>query len=98
MNAAVPRGFTFDRNDGKPVLPGNLHTNRKLSHWLDFSQQGLVRVFTGKVELGQGILTALSIIAADELDVRLDQVQPEPSRKVHPRVSAREVGHSRELP
>ncbi len=75
MNTAVPRGFTFDRNDGKLVLPGNLHTNRKLSHWLDFSQQGLVRVFTGKVELGQGILTALSIIAADELDVRLDQVQ-----------------------
>ena len=74
MNAAIPRGFTFDRNDGRPVLPGNLHTNRKLSHWLDFSQPGLVRVFTGKVELGQGILTALSIIAADELDVRLDQV------------------------
>ena len=74
MTAAAPRGFTFDRNDGRPVLPGNLHTNRQLAQWLDFSQPGRVRVFTGKVELGQGILTALSIIAADELDVRLDQV------------------------
>lgn len=74
MSAVVPRGFTVDRHDGRTVLPGNLHTNRKLLHWLDFSQPGLVRVFTGKVELGQGILTALSIIAADELDVGLHQV------------------------
>lgn len=74
MTSAAPRGFTFDRNDGRPVLPGNLHTNRQLAQWLDFSQPGRVRVFTGKVELGQGILTALSIIAADELDVSLQQV------------------------
>ena len=74
MSAVVPRGFTVDRGDGRAVLPGNLHTNRKLLHWLDFSQPGLVRVFTGKVELGQGILTALSIVAADELDVGLHQV------------------------
>ena len=59
MTAAAPRGFTFDRNDGRAVLPGNLHTNRQLAQWLDFSQPGRVRVFTGKVELGQGILTAL---------------------------------------
>jgi CO/xanthine dehydrogenase Mo-binding subunit len=74
MSAVVPRGFTVDRDDGRAVLPGNLHTNRKISNWLDFSQPGLVRVFTGKVELGQGILTALSIVAADELDVGLHQV------------------------
>jgi CO/xanthine dehydrogenase Mo-binding subunit len=74
MTTVAPRGFTFDRNDGRAVLPGNLHTNRQLAQWLDFSQPGRVRVFTGKVELGQGILTALSIIAADELDVALDQV------------------------
>ena len=74
MTAVAPRGFTFDRNDGRPVLPGNLHTNRQLSQWLDFSQPSRLRLFTGKVELGQGILTALSIIAADELDLSLEQV------------------------
>jgi len=74
MSTPAPRAFTIDRNDGRPVLPGNLHINRLLSQWLDFSRPGLVRVFTGKVELGQGILTALSIIAADELDVALDQI------------------------
>jgi CO/xanthine dehydrogenase Mo-binding subunit len=30
-----------------------------------------VTVFTGKVELGQGITTALAQIAADELDIDL---------------------------
>ncbi|NBO88622.1 MAG: hypothetical protein EBU77_02990, partial [Betaproteobacteria bacterium] len=74
MSTSAPRAFTIDRNDGRPVLPGNLHINRLLSQWLDFSHPGVVRVFTGKVELGQGILTALSIIAADELDVALDQI------------------------
>ena len=74
MNSSAPRTFTIDRNDGRPVLPGNLHNNRLLSQWLDFSHPGRVRVFTGKVELGQGILTALSIIAADELDVSLTHI------------------------
>jgi CO/xanthine dehydrogenase Mo-binding subunit len=74
MSTTAPRTFTIDRHDGRPALPGNLHVNRQLSQWLDFSQPGVVRVFTGKVELGQGILTALTIIAADELDVAMHQI------------------------
>ena len=35
------------------------------------SPDGSVHVFTGKVELGQGIVTALTQIVADELDVSL---------------------------
>src|SRR5205823_6272485 len=35
---------------------------------------GTVTVFTGKVELGQGIVTALAQIAAEELDVPLGRV------------------------
>ncbi|MCR5856255.1 molybdopterin-dependent oxidoreductase [Mesorhizobium sp. J428] len=34
-----------------------------------------MRIATGKVELGQGILTALAQIAAEELDLRIDQVR-----------------------
>jgi nicotinate dehydrogenase subunit B len=50
-------------------LPGSLDKNRMLDGWLRISPDGTVTVFTGKIELGQGILTALEQIAADELDV-----------------------------
>ena len=53
-------------------LPGSLDKNRMLDGWLRINPDGTVTVFTGKIELGQGILTALEQIAADELDV----VQP----------------------
>src|SRR4030088_1946382 len=59
----------------KTPLPGSLHVNRRLNQWLRFSGDGYVEVFSGKVELGQGILTALAQIAAEELDLRIDQVR-----------------------
>jgi CO/xanthine dehydrogenase Mo-binding subunit len=65
----------IDRSDGQAKLPGSLHVNRRISQWLDFSTPGLVRVMTGKVELGQGILTALAMIAADELALPLSQIE-----------------------
>src|SRR5712672_170196 len=50
-------------------LPVSLAANPKLSSWLKFSSDGRVTVSPGKVEIGQGIVTALAQIAADELDV-----------------------------
>ncbi len=55
-------------------LPGNIVINPRLDQWLDFQADEIVRVATGKVEIGQGITTALSQIAAEELDVDLDQI------------------------
>jgi CO/xanthine dehydrogenase Mo-binding subunit len=55
-------------------LPGSLQTNRTLDAWLRINADGSVTVFTGKVELGQGIVTALAQIAAEELDVPLERV------------------------
>jgi len=55
-------------------LPGSLQTNRMLDAWLRINADGSVTVFTGKVELGQGIVTALAQIAAEELDVPLARV------------------------
>src|SRR6202171_2019850 len=60
-------------------LPGSLRGNRRLSQWLKFHADGYVEVFSGKVEIGQGILTALAQIAAEELDVSLDQVRMVPA-------------------
>lgn len=56
------------------ALPQSLIDNPILSQWIAFNEQGRVRVGSGKVEIGQGILTALTQIAAEELDVRPDQI------------------------
>src|SRR2546421_3585411 len=58
-----------------PQLPVSLAANPKLSSWLKFSSNGQVTVSPGKVEIGQGIVTALAQIAADELDIDLSRVQ-----------------------
>jgi CO/xanthine dehydrogenase Mo-binding subunit len=58
-----------------PKLPVSLAANPKLSSWLSFSSAGQVTVSPGKVEIGQGIVTALAQIAADELDIDLSRVQ-----------------------
>src|SRR6202163_2102664 len=58
-----------------PSLPVSLSANPVLSSWIRFSSEGQVRVSPGKVEIGQGIVTALAQIAADELDVDIGRVQ-----------------------
>jgi nicotinate dehydrogenase subunit B len=50
-------------------LPASLAANPRLSTWVGLDVPGVVTVRVGKVEVGQGILTALAQIAADELDV-----------------------------
>ena len=50
-------------------LPPSLRANPLLARWLAILPQGQVEVRSGKVELGQGIATALAQIVAEELDV-----------------------------
>src|SRR5688572_32822604 len=56
-------------------LPGNLNTNRRLDRWLRINADGTVTVRPGKVEIGQGILTALAQIVAEELDVAAGRIR-----------------------
>ncbi len=58
-----------------PRLPVSLVANPILSSWVRFSSEGQVMISPGKVEIGQGIVTALAQIAADELDVDIGRVQ-----------------------
>ena len=58
-----------------PKLVPSLAANPMLSSWIKFAPEGHVIVSPGKVEIGQGIVTALAQIAADELDVDLARVQ-----------------------
>lgn len=54
---------------GPPPSVPSLRANPNLSQWVAFPPDGRVQVRVGKVELGQGIRTALGQIAAEELDV-----------------------------
>lgn len=56
-------------------LPGSLNNNRMLDGWLRINADGTTTIFTGKCELGQGILTALAQIASDELDVAYERIE-----------------------
>jgi nicotinate dehydrogenase subunit B len=56
-------------------LPGSLQNNRKLDGWIRINADGTATVLSGKVELGQGILTALRQIAAEELDLPLARIK-----------------------
>ena len=56
-------------------LPANLKANPRLARWLRFDRAGFIELSPGKVEIGQGILTALAQIAADELDVDLARIR-----------------------
>src|SRR5262249_8097868 len=55
-------------------LPAQLDANPELNRWVDFPAPGKVTVLTGRVELGQGVLTAMMQIAADELDVAMERI------------------------
>jgi CO/xanthine dehydrogenase Mo-binding subunit len=57
-----------------PALLASLAANPRLSSWVKFDADGEVAVLPGKVEIGQGIVTALAQIAADELDVYIGRI------------------------
>lgn len=56
-------------------LPESLAANPVLGEWVRIDPDGVVEVRSGKVELGQGVLTALAQIAAEELDVGVARVR-----------------------
>lgn len=72
-------GYHIVESSGGARLPGSLETNRRLSQWLRLTADGIVEVSSGKVEIGQGILTAIAQIVADELDVEMARVRLVPA-------------------
>ena len=60
-------------------LPPSLARNRRLDRWVEIRTDGVVEVRTGKVEIGQGITSALAQIAAEELDVDYARIRMIPA-------------------
>jgi nicotinate dehydrogenase subunit B len=63
--------------------PSALTDAKRLSQRVHFERDGTVSVASGKVELGQGILTALAQIAAEELGVELSKIRMLPASTAH---------------
>src|SRR4030095_1971221 len=55
-------------------LPESLKRNPNINAWIEVLSNGNVRIFTGKVELGQGIRTAIAQVAAEELNLPIESV------------------------
>src|SRR5665213_3234241 len=75
-------GFSFFGNAARALAQGDgLSVDGMdptvLDSWMAISKDGTVTVFTGKVELGTGVVTALAQIVAEELDVSFNKVYME---------------------
>src|SRR5258708_10912064 len=60
--------------NAQPPVPPLLAANPRLDRWVGFPAPGRVTVSTGRVEIGQGVLTAMLQIAAEELDVAPERI------------------------
>lgn len=60
---------------GPTEAPAAVQANPRLATWLDLRTPGRILARTGKVELGQGILTAIARIVVEELGVDPSRVE-----------------------
>jgi nicotinate dehydrogenase subunit B len=58
-----------------PQRPSWVSASANLDDWIAIEPDGTVIAYSGKVETGTGVRTALTQIVAEELDVPLDRVQ-----------------------
>jgi len=56
-------------------LPGDLKGTPMLNAWIRINADKTVTLLVGKVELGQGVLTAVSQVCAEELDVDISRIK-----------------------
>ncbi len=80
----TPDGRTEDgrvagEDERRRRVLGSLVTQPDVDRWVDLSVPGRVRIRTGKAELGQGIRTALTLLAAEELGVDPSMVDVVPA-------------------
>jgi nicotinate dehydrogenase subunit B len=71
---AIVVAFTLRPALAAAALPQDMAKQPALDGWVRLDPPGTVTIFTGKVELGQGILTALAQIAADGMAVGIERI------------------------
>jgi CO/xanthine dehydrogenase Mo-binding subunit len=60
-------------------IPASLAANPQINQWVSFETENIVTLRTGKVEIGQGTVTAIAAIAAKELGVDFDSIHMVPA-------------------
>jgi CO/xanthine dehydrogenase Mo-binding subunit len=73
LSFTIPANLAFAAEE-EVKLPGDLKNNPMLSAWFKIGADGKATLMIGKVELGQGAVTAMKQVAADELGVSWDQL------------------------
>jgi CO/xanthine dehydrogenase Mo-binding subunit len=72
VSFAMPQ-FSFAQD--KAELPGDLEDHPMLSSWIKIDADNTVTLLIGKVELGQGAVTAIAQVAAEELMLEFDTLK-----------------------
>jgi CO/xanthine dehydrogenase Mo-binding subunit/aerobic-type carbon monoxide dehydrogenase small subunit (CoxS/CutS family) len=75
VRAAPPLPADWVNPDPQLGLSPSFGINPGLDAWIRIDEDETVTVLTGKVEIGQGLKTALAQIAAEELDVAMDRMR-----------------------
>ena len=71
FRGSIRRGIAGFANTAEPPYMGNTKTP---IIWFDINKDNSVTLYSPKVEMGQGTFTGLAQMAADELEVAMDQI------------------------
>ena len=74
LNTALLRGADAEEAATKGPSPGRPSLPKDFNAFLHIAEDGRVTCYTGKVEMGQGIVTSLVQMMADELEVPYESV------------------------
>src|SRR5689334_17181167 len=72
---ALPGGIVRSIAQEAGKLPGDLEDTPLLSSWIKIDADETVTLMIGKVELGQGAVTAVGQVCADELDIDMKRLK-----------------------
>ncbi|MCF2490210.1 molybdopterin cofactor-binding domain-containing protein [Dyadobacter sp. CY347] len=77
MGFTLMPGLGFTTEPDECYLPEQtlIADREAIDSWIRFDADGILTVLTGKMELGQGIRTALMQMAAEELDIDIKKVR-----------------------
>ena len=78
LTIGIPMGMSsvaFLSSSPTRDLPRSIQRHPNLDAWLEILANDRIRVFTGKVELGQGIGVVIQQVAAEELYVDLSKIE-----------------------